>query len=78
MFYRTPTTAGCLCCLLDRLRFPAFDLFPLGILWDFDCRGRDELVTMFFEEPFMQAIQTNCPWLLRYLVTAIILTKVRQ
>lgn len=24
----------------------------------------------------MQAIQTNCPWLLRYLVTAIILTKV--
>ncbi|CAM9312650.1 unnamed protein product [Discosporangium mesarthrocarpum] len=38
--------------------------------------GRDELVTLFFEEPFMQAIQTNCPWLLRYLVTAIILTKV--
>ncbi|CAM9619050.1 unnamed protein product [Ectocarpus sp. 6 AP-2014] len=37
--------------------------------------GRDELVTLFFEEPFMQAIQTNCPWLLRYLVTAIILTK---
>lgn len=25
----------------------------------------------------MQAIQTNCPWLLRYLVTAIILTKVQ-
>lgn len=39
--------------------------------------NRDELVTLFFEEPFMQAIQTNCPWLLRYLVTAIILTKVR-
>ena len=38
--------------------------------------NRDELVTLFFEEPFMQAIQTNCPWLLRYLVTAIILTKV--
>ncbi|CAN0498436.1 unnamed protein product, partial [Ectocarpus sp. 8 AP-2014] len=37
--------------------------------------GRDELVTLFFEEPFMQAIQTNCPWLLRYLVTAVILTK---
>lgn len=41
-------------------------------------RYRDELVTLFFEEPFMQAIQTNCPWLLRYLVTAIILTKVRR
>ncbi|CAN0534295.1 unnamed protein product, partial [Scytosiphon promiscuus] len=41
-------------------------------------RCRDELVTLFFEEPFMQAIQTNCPWLLRYLVTAIILTKVRM
>ena len=40
------------------------------------CWNRDELVTLFFEEPFMQAIQTNCPWLLRYLVTAIILTKV--
>lgn len=41
------------------------------VIWN-----RDELVTLFFEEPFMQAIQTNCPWLLRYLVTAIILTKV--
>eukprot|EP00953_Heterococcus_sp_UTEX-ZZ885_P015242 8592-Heterococcus_DN1.PRE.2 len=70
--------------------------------------GRDELITLFFEEKFLQhvplscvkscahavvaqkpssqhlltatlsraqAIQTNCPWLLRYLVTAIILTK---
>ncbi|CAM9908312.1 unnamed protein product [Chrysoparadoxa australica] len=37
--------------------------------------GRDELVTMFMEEKFMQAIQTNCPWMLRYLVTAVILTK---
>ena len=24
---------------------------------------------------YHQAIQTNCPWLLRYLVTAVILTK---
>lgn len=51
------------------LFFALLSLLPVG-------DARDELVTLFFEEPFMQAIQTNCPWLLRYLVTAIILTKV--
>ncbi|KAG5180520.1 eukaryotic translation initiation factor eIF3 e subunit [Tribonema minus] len=37
--------------------------------------GRDELIALFFEEKFLQAIQTNCPWLLRYLVTAVVLTR---
>jgi translation initiation factor 3 subunit E len=37
--------------------------------------GRDELISMFFEEKFLQAIQTNSPWLLRYLVASVILTR---
>lgn len=61
--------------ILDRLSF-AWCVFLSSVDHDRVAWNRDELVTLFFEEPFMQAIQTNCPWLLRYLVTAIILTKV--
>jgi len=38
-------------------------------------RGRDMIIDLFFEEKYMQALQTNCPWLLRYLTTAIIVNK---
>jgi len=38
-------------------------------------RGRDMIIDLFFEEKYMQALQTNCTWLLRYLTTAIIVNK---
>jgi len=38
-------------------------------------QGRDMIIRLFFEEKYLQAIQTNCPWLLRYLTTAIIVNK---
>ena len=67
---------GCLFCVSFCLRLMDSPFLECCGIWL--SPNRDELVTLFFEEPFMQAIQTNCPWLLRYLVTAIILTKVSR
>jgi len=41
-------------------------------------KGRDGIVDFFFQEKYLQAIQTNCPWLLRYLTTAVIINKRRR
>jgi len=32
----------------------------------------DEVIDLFFSPPYLQTIQTNCPWLLRYMATAVI------
>jgi len=34
--------------------------------------GRDDIVDFFLKPRYMEAIQTNCPWILRYLTTAVI------
>jgi translation initiation factor 3 subunit E len=32
----------------------------------------DEVIDLFFAPPYLQTVQTNCPWLLRYIATAVI------
>lgn len=34
--------------------------------------GRDDIVDFFLKPRYQEAIQTNCPWILRYLTTAVI------
>eukprot|EP00842_Homolaphlyctis_polyrhiza_P000049 jgi/Hompol1/1044/HPOL_004600-RA len=41
-------------------------------------RGRDSLVDLFFQPHYLNAIQTACPWLLRYLAAAVIINKRRR
>lgn len=41
-------------------------------------KGKDLIVDTFFDERYLQAIQTNSPWLLRYLTTAVIINKRRS
>ncbi|CAN0008763.1 unnamed protein product, partial [Heterosigma akashiwo] len=38
-------------------------------------RGRDLVADLFFEERYLQALQTNCPWLLRYLTAAVVVNR---
>lgn len=40
--------------------------------------GRNEIVEFFYQEKYLNAIQTNCPWLLRYLTAAVITNKRRR
>eukprot|EP00163_Fabomonas_tropica_P021056 TRINITY_DN3700_c0_g1_i1.p1 TRINITY_DN3700_c0_g1~~TRINITY_DN3700_c0_g1_i1.p1 ORF type:complete len:507 (-),score=174.92 TRINITY_DN3700_c0_g1_i1:466-1947(-) len=40
--------------------------------------GRNGIIDMFFEEKYLNAIQTNCPHILRYLTTAVITNKRRR
>jgi translation initiation factor 3 subunit E len=40
--------------------------------------GLDNIIDLFFQEKYLQAIQTNCPWLLRYLTAAFIINKKRR
>lgn len=42
--------------------FPLFNYEP----------ARDTLTEMFFSLPYINTIQTNCPWILRYLAAAVI------
>lgn len=32
----------------------------------------DEVIDLFFAPPYLQTVQTNCPWMLRYMATAVI------
>lgn len=41
-------------------------------------KGRDLIIDTFFAERHLQAIQTNAPWLLRYLTAAVIINKRRR
>lgn len=41
-------------------------------------KGQDGLIDMFLSEKYLQAIQTNCPWLLRYLTAAVVINKRRR
>ncbi|KAJ1461621.1 eIF3 subunit 6 N terminal domain-containing protein [Pelagophyceae sp. CCMP2097] len=40
--------------------------------------GHDGIIDLFLSEKYLQAIQTNCPWLLRYLTSAVIINKRRR
>ncbi|KAI8882782.1 eukaryotic translation initiation factor 3, subunit 6 [Backusella circina FSU 941] len=41
-------------------------------------KGRDGIVDMFLSTQYINTIQTSCPWILRYLSTAIITNKRRK
>merc|ERR1719468_310218 len=39
-------------------------------------KGRDHIIDLFlYQKPYLNAIQTTCPWILRYLATAVITNK---
>ena len=39
-------------------------------------KGRDLIIDLFlYQKPYLNAIQTTCPWILRYLATAVICNK---
>jgi translation initiation factor 3 subunit E len=40
--------------------------------------GKDEIVDFLLKTRYQEAIQTNCPWVLRYLTTAIITQKTKR
>jgi len=40
--------------------------------------ARDVLTEMFFSPQYINTIQTLCPWILRYLVAAVITNRARQ
>ena len=40
--------------------------------------GRDGIVDFFFQQRYIEAIGANCPWILRYLTTAVITNKRRR
>ncbi|TPX35092.1 hypothetical protein SmJEL517_g02522 [Synchytrium microbalum] len=41
-------------------------------------KGRDGIIDLFFQPAYMSTIQTSCPWILRYLTTAVITNKKRR
>ena len=41
-------------------------------------QGRDQIIDAYLDDKYLQAIQINAPWLLRYLTTAIIINKRRR
>ncbi|XP_039270983.1 eukaryotic translation initiation factor 3 subunit E-like [Styela clava] len=42
-------------------------------------KGKDEIIELFlYQLPYLNAIQTMCPWILRYLTTAVITSKRRR
>ncbi len=47
--------------------FPFFNYDP----------ARDTITDLFFSAPFINTIQTNCPWILRYLAAAVITNRSR-
>ncbi|KAI9822326.1 MAG: eukaryotic translation initiation factor 3 subunit E [Pycnora praestabilis] len=48
--------------------FPFFNYEP----------ARETICELFFSAPFINTIQTNCPWILRYLATAVITNRNRN
>ncbi|KAF2758188.1 eukaryotic translation initiation factor 3, subunit 6 [Pseudovirgaria hyperparasitica] len=48
--------------------FPFFNYEP----------ARDVLTDLFFSQPFINTIQTSCPWILRYLAAAVITNRQRS
>jgi len=48
-------------------------LFPL---FNYD-KAREPILELFFSAPYINTIQTNCPWILRYLTVAIITNRGR-
>ena len=51
-----------------------WSLFPL---FNYDA-GRDTLCDLYFSPAFINTIQTNCPWILRYLATVVITNRNRS
>ncbi|KAG0270153.1 eukaryotic translation initiation factor 3 subunit E [Actinomortierella ambigua] len=41
-------------------------------------KGRDAIIDLFFQPAYINTIQTSCPWILRYLTTAVITNKRRK
>ncbi|KAI9225600.1 MAG: eIF3 subunit 6 N terminal domain-containing protein [Piptocephalis tieghemiana] len=41
-------------------------------------KGRDGIIDLFFQAPYINTIQTSCPWILRYLATAVITNRRRK
>ncbi|KAI8577715.1 hypothetical protein K450DRAFT_250486 [Umbelopsis ramanniana AG] len=41
-------------------------------------KGRDGIVDMLFSSQYINTIQTSCPWILRYLTTAVVTNKRRK
>lgn len=50
-----------------------WSLFPL---FNFD-GAREPVLEMFFSAPFINTIQTSCPWVLRYVIAAVIAGRTR-
>jgi len=48
------------------------------VFWNNSKKGLDNIIDLFTQEKYMQAIQTNAPHLLRYLAAAIIINKQRR
>nr|CAG8456934.1 35_t:CDS:2 [Entrophospora candida] len=41
-------------------------------------KGRDNIIDLFFNPSYINTIQTSCPWILRYLTTAVVTNKRRK
>ncbi|CAG8466237.1 10233_t:CDS:2 [Ambispora leptoticha] len=41
-------------------------------------KGRDGIIDVFFQPQYINTIQTSCPWILRYLTTAVVTNKRRK
>mmetsp|Transcript_23079 Transcript_23079/g.70902 ORF Transcript_23079/g.70902 Transcript_23079/m.70902 type:complete len:396 (+) Transcript_23079:411-1598(+) len=41
-------------------------------------KGHDGIIDLFLSDKYLQAIQTNCPWLLRYPAAAVVINKRRR
>ncbi|KAG9292943.1 hypothetical protein G9A89_016305 [Geosiphon pyriformis] len=41
-------------------------------------KGRDGIIDVFFQPQYLNTIQTSCPWILRYLTTAVVTNKRRK
>ncbi|CAG8613299.1 eIF3 subunit 6 N terminal domain-containing protein [Gigaspora rosea] len=41
-------------------------------------KGRDSIIDVFFNPSYINTIQTSCPWILRYLTTAVVTNKRRK
>ncbi|KAJ3400737.1 hypothetical protein CcCBS67573_g02417 [Chytriomyces confervae] len=60
--------------LIQRSYFVAWSLF---VFFNHP-KGRDALIDTFMQPPYISAIQTTCPWALRYLTACIVTTKNRR
>ncbi|KAJ3228180.1 Eukaryotic translation initiation factor 3 subunit E [Chytriomyces hyalinus] len=60
--------------LIQRSYFIAWSLF---VFFNHP-KGRDALIETFMQPAYISAIQTTCPWALRYLTACIVITKNRR